>query len=230
MSPHYLDEKKAFVRVRSVADFVDGIDGRIDGGVEAECEIGAEQIVVDGTRNADELAAPDFRQIHSAAKRAVAADEHERVHAELLQIVRGFLLPFQCKERGSPRCLQDGAAALDNVRDGAGLHLDEFLMEDSLVTTLEAQHANAVSERDAGDRANGGVHSGCVTTAGYQAKSFHVSVVFNVNEAQRAPPPRRFSSRSVCPSCCGRRRNSATFLPMRCADEKTELGQPSCAA
>ena len=48
MPAHYFDKKESLVRVCGVAHFVDGIDGRIDGGVEAECEVGAEQIVVEG--------------------------------------------------------------------------------------------------------------------------------------------------------------------------------------
>src|SRR5258708_11720655 len=65
---------------------VDRLHGDVDGGVEAEGEIRGAQVVVDGLRHADDLAAR-LAELVSDAEGVLAADRDERVNPEAVQVL-----------------------------------------------------------------------------------------------------------------------------------------------
>ena len=63
---------------------VDGVGGEADRAVEPEGAVGLDDVVVDGLGNADERNAPLVKLVGDR-QRAVAADDDERVEAEIVK-------------------------------------------------------------------------------------------------------------------------------------------------
>src|SRR5205085_4418250 len=78
---HHLADDYAVVRLGGGVEPVDGLGGNLDGCVEAEGQIGAGEIVVDGLRDADEVDS-HLVQLGSHPERVLAADGHHRAHVE----------------------------------------------------------------------------------------------------------------------------------------------------
>ena len=82
IASHNLDEEKTFVRSCGVADFVYGIQNRIQGSVVADCGVRSVQVVVDGARQTDAGHVKLLRQQTRAPdQRAVATDDHQGIDA-----------------------------------------------------------------------------------------------------------------------------------------------------
>ena len=62
-----------------VADFVDALHDGVEGGVVADCGVGAVEVVVDGSGQADDGEVELVGEDASAGERAVAADDHHGV-------------------------------------------------------------------------------------------------------------------------------------------------------
>ena len=111
---HDLDDQRPVVAFRRGVQPVDRLHGDVHRGVEAERVVGRAEVVVDGLRHADDgnaLAVQPRRD----AERVLAADHHERVHAQAGQVV---LDPLDAVapgtvllERVRPRRAEDRAAA-----------------------------------------------------------------------------------------------------------------------
>src|SRR3954454_3101735 len=82
--PHHLDDDHAVVRLRRGVQAVDRIGGDLHGGLEAEGEVGAGEIVVDRLRDPDDVDAV-VGQAPRDAERVLAADRDQPVEAVLLQ-------------------------------------------------------------------------------------------------------------------------------------------------
>ena len=63
---HDLDEKELVMAIRGIAEPINGIEGRVDAGLESDGVIGAVKVVVDGAGHADDLAGPDLAQFQEA--------------------------------------------------------------------------------------------------------------------------------------------------------------------
>ena len=75
---HHLDDQDAVVGLGRRVQPVDGLGGDVDGGVEAEREVGAGQVVVDGLRDADDVDA-QVGELGRDTERVLAADRDEGV-------------------------------------------------------------------------------------------------------------------------------------------------------
>ena len=78
VAPHHFGHHDPAVRLRRRVQPVDGIGGEGDRGIEAETVGRADDVVVDGLRDADQRDAA-FVELVSDRERAIAADDDERV-------------------------------------------------------------------------------------------------------------------------------------------------------
>src|SRR5690606_6440635 len=90
VAAHDLHHRNPVVGAAGVAQPVDGFHRHVQGGIKADGELGAGNVVVDGAGNADAGKA-HFGQAHGAHVGAVAANHHQGVDAVLLQVFDRFL-------------------------------------------------------------------------------------------------------------------------------------------
>ena len=84
VAAHHLDDHDALVRLRGGVQAIDRLGRDGDRGVEAECRLGAAEIVVDRLRHADDRH-PLLEEARGDPERAVAADRDQRVAADLVE-------------------------------------------------------------------------------------------------------------------------------------------------
>src|SRR5581483_11212785 len=145
---------------------VNGFGGDADGGGEAEAEVGAAEIVVNGLGNADYLGSA-LVQTHGDRLRVVAADGDEGVNFVAAQVLHAALQAAFALGRVGARGAQDGAAARQDAghrlqveRHGLVFHhpAPAFHEADELVAVVEDAFAN--------DGSYDGVQPGAVAAAG----------------------------------------------------------------
>jgi hypothetical protein len=119
------------------AQLVDGVQGGVDGRV-ADGVVGAEDVVVDRARHADDRDVELLVQADGAAERAVSADGHQPLDARGLEHRHRLRAPREFHERLAARSAEEGAAALDHVADGAGGELDQVVFEQTRVAVADA--------------------------------------------------------------------------------------------
>ena len=120
--PHHLDDEDALQGGRRVADAHDGVEHGVERGVEADREVAAADVVVDGRGDADDLDAA-LHELVPAGQRAIAADDDEALHVETLQRLEGALLAVRRLELGAAGRPQEGAAAVHDAAHGAVVEL-----------------------------------------------------------------------------------------------------------
>ena len=77
---HHLDDEHPVVGLGGGVQPVDRLGGDVDRGVEAEGEVGAGEVVVDGLRDADDVDA-EVGELGGHAEGVLAADRDQRVDA-----------------------------------------------------------------------------------------------------------------------------------------------------
>ena len=175
VAAHDLHHAAPVVALGGVAQLVDHLHGGVHGGVVADGVVGAGDVVVDGAGQADHRDAA-VGQLAGAAVGAVAADDHQRVDAQLTALGRALVLALLGLELQAAGGVQDGAAVLDDVGDAAQVHLVALAVQQAVVAALDADHPVPLVDAGADDRAHRRIHAGCVAAAGQYADGFDLSL------------------------------------------------------
>ena len=109
---------------------VNGFHRSVDGGVEAETEVGPAQVVVDGLGNADDVDAL-LEQLLPNTIRIVAADGDQRVELVVLQRFHAARQSAFALGRVGSRGAQDGAAARQDAGDGLVIQRHRLVLQDA---------------------------------------------------------------------------------------------------
>ena len=167
VAAHGLDDDDPAVALGGGPEAVDGLGDDVDRGVEAEGEVGDHQVVVDGLGDADHRHLVFLVEPVGDAQGVVAADGHEGVEAEGLEVLadggdvgRGVL------EGVGPRRAEDRAAPGD---DPVGLGDVEVAAHplDQAPPAFEDADAGAALVGDAlDDRPDHRVEAGAVAPPG----------------------------------------------------------------
>ncbi|OPZ85445.1 MAG: hypothetical protein BWY76_01411 [bacterium ADurb.Bin429] len=108
-----------------------------------------------------------------ARLRAVAADDHQPLNAGGAQVIHRLLKAFRRAEGLTTRAVQDGAALIDDARDGRCVHKGEIALDQALITVADADHLHPRADARADDGADGGIHAGGIAPAGEHCDTFH---------------------------------------------------------
>jgi hypothetical protein len=163
--------------------------------VHADGEVGADEVVVDGGRDAHDGEA-ELVQRRGAALAAVAADDDEAVDAAGLEVQQRLVLHLARLELGAARAAEDGARALDDAADVAQAEGDDVVGDEARVAALDAEGLDAAVDRGAGDGADGRVHAGGVTAAREDSDLLHrhrlrLRVSFKISRTDTGMRPSR---------------------------------------
>jgi 1,6-anhydro-N-acetylmuramate kinase len=115
MASHHFDDHHAVMRFRRRMQTVDGVRHDADCGVEAEGEVRAADIVVDGFGNADDRIIVLAPHVARRAQRAVAADDNKRIELMLLPVAADSFEKNRFVEGAGAGGSEDRAAARENA-------------------------------------------------------------------------------------------------------------------
>ena len=197
MAAHDLDDGASLMGRGGILYLVDGVHGRIDGGVEADGVVGAGDIQVDGAGNADGVDAVSGQSLGSAVG-AVAADDDDAVNAILSADLGALGLPFLRTEFRAPGRAQNGSAGLDDPGHVPGPHLIDLLVQKAPVAPFDAHDLYFAMKSFSYDRTNGRIHAGRIAAAGQYADGFDLFAHFSLPD-----PRRQFRQRCCGTSSCG---------------------------
>ena len=170
VSAHDLDDRAALVRLHGVSETVDSLDGGVGRGVVADGVVGADDIVINGGRNADN-ADTLLGKLLEAAERAVAADADNAVESQKLARGSCALLTLYGAELFASCRIEHCAATVYNVVDAVFVETDKIAVDESIESAPDADAVDAAVDGRADDRADGCVHTGRVTAGGEHADS-----------------------------------------------------------
>ena len=92
-----------------------------------------------------------------------------------LKDVVGALAPFRSLELLAARCLEDGAATLDDVGYVLGRELFDLVGYKALIAAIDTEYLEAGRYAGAGDGAYGRVHAGGVTSRREDTDAFDIA-------------------------------------------------------
>ncbi|MPM63688.1 hypothetical protein SDC9_110569 [bioreactor metagenome] len=170
VAPHDFDHGGALVGLHGVRQLIDGVDGGIGRGVEADGIMRAGDVVIDRSGDADGVDAEPC-EIPRAAEGAVPADGDDAVDTKVLTVCYGRLharFGFELLAAGG---VEDGAAARGDAVDGARVELHHVRVYEAVVPAVNAHGDNIVQYAGAHGGADGCVHARRVPAAGEDADS-----------------------------------------------------------
>ena len=168
VAAHDLHHGAALVRLHGVPQAVNGVHGGVGGGIKADGVVGADDVVVDGGGDAHHRHA-GLGQGLCAPEGAVAADGHDAVQPKQLAGGGGPLLPLGGAEFVAAGGIENGAAAVDDMGDSAGVHPQDVAVDEAVVSPADADALNAPVQAAADYGADGCVHTRGVAAAGENA-------------------------------------------------------------
>ena len=175
---HDLDHVAARVGFAGVAEPVHHLHDCIHRGVEADGIVGRGDVVVDGAGNADGRD-PVVGKVCRAAERAVAAAGNDAVDVIFFAGSDGLRHALRRFEFKAAVGIKNGAASCDDVakvgRGGKKLHI---VVNESLVSLINAVNLDAAGERGSRRGADDGIHAGRVAAGGQDADSSEIFHMF----------------------------------------------------
>ena len=185
VSSHDLDDHDAMVAHRGGVEAVDGFGGGLDGGGETEGDVGADEIIVDGLGDADEVDAV-LNEVVGAGHGAVTADDNDGVEfvagdgvEALLRAVLEDGLAVGAISDGESRGVgfvggaEDGAAKGEDAGDIAKVEWSELVFDEPEEAVLDAEDLPAVIEDGGlGDGSDDGVEAGAIASSCQDADAF----------------------------------------------------------
>lgn len=115
------------MRVASIADAVDRLDGRVQRGVEADGELGIIQVVINRAGNADRGHAQIVERARAGIG-SVSADAHKTLNAQRAKVAHGFLLHGFLEKIQAAGGHQHRAALVDDAGHAAGIHFNVIVL------------------------------------------------------------------------------------------------------
>ena len=170
VAAHDLYDRHALVALPGVAQLVDGLDRGVAGGIKADGILGAAHVVIDrrgDTHDAD----PPAGQLQRAAVSAVAADGDETVDAKIFADFCGFVNTGFRAEFLAAGGIENGTAAAGNAVYVVAGQLKNIAVDESGVTSADADAGDPLGAGGAHNGADRGVHAGGVAAARQDADS-----------------------------------------------------------
>ena len=174
VASHDLDEEESLVRGGRVTDLVDALHDGVQGRIVTDGEVGAGEVVVDRTGQADDGEVVLLGEIASAMQAAVATDDDEGFDAVFDDHVVGLTSALGGTELVAAGGLEDGATTLDDVADALGFERGDLVRDQSAIAAVDAFYDDAVGDSRTGDGPDGGVHARSVTARGQDADALDV--------------------------------------------------------
>ena len=171
IAAHDLDHAAAVMALGGIAQLVDHFQGGVHCGIVADGVIGAGDIIIDGAGQTDHRNAA-VCQLTGTAVGAVAADDHQRVNAQLTALCSALVLALLGLELQAAGRIQDGATGRDDIGNAAQVHFKALAVQQAIVAALNADHTEALVQACTDNGANCSIHTRSVAAAGQHTNRF----------------------------------------------------------
>ena len=164
IAPHNLHKEDAVMGIGCIANLVytvhDGVEGRViaDGGV------GAIQVVVNGSRQADTRDIVLRGYDLGAGKRAVSSDHDEGVDAVLLKVLKRLGTSLLIHEALASGCPEDGTSSVDRAADAFRRKVLDLVIDKAFPTPIYSFYLPSVIDGRPCHCSNRSVHSRCISS------------------------------------------------------------------
>ena len=172
VAAHDLNDRAALMRLHRVTQAVNGLDSGIGRRVVTDGIIGADNVVVNRGRNADDRNAL-LRKFYQTPERAVAANGNNAVQPKQLAGSGSFFLPLKRAEFIAARRVEHRTAAIDDMRDIAVFQNCKIAVDQTVIAAADADAFDSHVGARTHDRADGCIHAGGIAAGGQNTDSFH---------------------------------------------------------
>ena len=117
----------ALMRCRGITYLIDCLHGGIDCRIESDGVIGAGNVQIDGSRNANGINAKGC-QLTGSPERTVTADDYDAVNTVLVADLRALLLTFRRYKLHTSCCVQDGTSTENDIGHIGTAHVYDFFL------------------------------------------------------------------------------------------------------
>src|SRR5659263_614085 len=172
VSSHDLDDEYTVVRLRHVANTVDGVNGDVDSSVKPDGVVKPIQVVVDGRRDSNDGNAQLAAQVTTSLC-AVSPDPDHAVQPVLLDDERCLLTAFLSAEQLTAGTLEHCASEFQDAGDTACVEFYPGVGYQSVVAALEPDRLDSHRRSRACNCADGSVHTAGIAAARQKSDAFH---------------------------------------------------------
>ncbi len=163
------------MRICRVADFVHGLYGRIDGRIESNGKISAEQVIVNRAGNTqDRNIGILLDEQVGAGERAVATNSDQGINVIINQVFIGLFAAFRRHKPLTASRFQDSAAAVNNITHVIGFQAFDRAVDHALITPHNTINMQVIIESITHDCPYGGIHAWCVATRSEYGNTFDI--------------------------------------------------------
>ena len=164
------------MRVAGVSEFIDEVDADVDRGIETDCVVAANNVVVDrsGHCNAGD---PVKSEVAGSSERSVASDNDYSFNSERFAGVNRFHDLFFGLEFGATRTSEESAASSENIADISCGQFLNITFNKPLVAFADSHDRYVLGNTGSDDRANRGIHALSVAAARQYADCFHYFII-----------------------------------------------------
>ena len=175
IASHHLNEEYALVGGGCVAYLIHALHDGVQGGVVTYGEVGAVQVVVYSSGQADARHVIFLCEESCAGERAVAADDDKSIDAGSLHVLVSFGTALFCHEILAACGLQNCSSATDDIADALGGEVLDFIVNQALIATIYTFHAEAVCYGSACHGTDSRIHSRCVASGRENADAMNLT-------------------------------------------------------
>ena len=148
-----------------ITDFIDRFHRRIHRGVETDRIVGTGNIEVDRSRKTDGVD-PKGGKLSGTAEGTVSSDHDDPVNSMFSADFGAALLTFLGREFLTAGRVEDRTAAVDRIRNAHTVHIYDFFLKESGVTTHDPLYLQSFIDSGSYNRTNCRIHSRGIAAAG----------------------------------------------------------------
>ena len=144
VAAHNLYNEKAVVRIGGIAYFVDGFHGGIDRGIKANGKVGAGNIFIDGTGQADTGDVEFVAQLMGSPEGTVPADDDQTIDSQLLQVAIRLFPALVFEKFLATGGLQDRPPPLNDVGHAPRMHGYNIILDHPTIPPHDAEYLHSI--------------------------------------------------------------------------------------
>ena len=162
---HNLDDTAALMGGRCITNLIDGLHRCVYSGIETDRIVGTSDIKVDRSRKADRVDS-ESGKFSGTAEGTVSSNYNDTVDTMFLTYLSAAPLAFLSREFLTAGSVKDRTAAIDRIRNAYAVHIYDFFLKESGITTHNSLYLQSFIDSGSYDRTDCCIHSRSISAAG----------------------------------------------------------------
>src|SRR6516225_9465805 len=119
---HNFNNEESIMRISSIPDFINGFHCSIHCCIKSNGEISSGNVFINSSRETNARDIIFRRKNIGSSERSVAANYHQSIYAEGLEVLICFLSSLGFEEIFTASCFQNSSSTLNDIGYGTGMH------------------------------------------------------------------------------------------------------------